>query len=135
MFLPAGVSTLSVFFTKPDTQQTYQLFVGKNIPETSGKDFAATNVVFGYKGLTLPFNFTPAPKTDVASGAWKSSYNPAGGILTLTAKMSQLASIYSLNTAVPNETWCLTGVIPPPLPGNRPAWQALLASPADGRSI
>jgi len=104
VFTGGSAYDLFFLFSKPDTQQTYKLFVGTKLPETMGKDLAATNVVFGYESLTLPFNFTPAPKTDVASGAWTSSYNPASGILTLTTKMSQVASIYSLNTAVPNES-------------------------------
>ena len=104
VFTGGRVYDLFFLFTKPDTQQTYQLFVGKNIPETGGKDFAKTNVVFGYEGLTLPFNFTPAPTNDVKSGAWDSKYNPDKGILTLTTKLSQIASNYSLNTMVPNQT-------------------------------
>jgi len=102
VFAGGRVYDLFFLFTKPDTQQTYQLFVGKKLPETSGKDFAATNVVFGYEGLTLPFNFTPAPANDVKSGAWDSKYDPKSGILTLTTKMSRIAGNYSLNAPVAN---------------------------------
>jgi hypothetical protein len=103
-FTGGSVYDLFFLFTRPDTQQTYQVFVGKDLPETNGKDFAATNVVFGYEGLTLPFNFTPAPPKDVSSGAWTSKYNSASGILTLSTKLSQIAGNYSLNTTVANET-------------------------------
>ena len=102
-FTGGSVYDLFFLFTRPDTQQTYQVFVGKDLPETNGKDFAATNVVFGYEGLTLPFNFTPAPQKDVSSGAWTSKYNSASGILTLSTKLSQIAGNYSLNTTVANE--------------------------------
>jgi cell migration-inducing and hyaluronan-binding protein len=104
VFDGGGVYDLFFLFSKPDTQQTYQLFVGKNLPDTDGKDFAATNVVFGYEGLTLPFNFSPAPAKDMSSGAWTSKYNPNSGILTLTTKLSHIASNYSLNTTVANES-------------------------------
>jgi hypothetical protein len=96
----AGGSVYDLFFlyTQPDTQQTYQLFVGKGLPQTIAK----TNVVYGYEGLTLPFNFTAAPANDVSSGAWTSTYNSRTGILTLMTKLSQIASNYSLNAPVAN---------------------------------
>jgi cell migration-inducing and hyaluronan-binding protein len=100
VFLGGNVYDLFFLFSKPDTQQSYKLFVGKDLPQT----IAQTNVVFGYEGLTLPFNFTAAPANDAKSGAWNSSYNPKSGILTLTTKLSQIASIYSLSTAVAKES-------------------------------
>ncbi len=102
VFAGGNVYDLFFLFTQPDTQQTYQLFVGKNLPETDGKDFAATNVVYGYEGLTLPFNFTPASTDDAKSGAWTSKYNPKTGILTLRTKLSQIAGQYSLKAPVAN---------------------------------
>jgi cell migration-inducing and hyaluronan-binding protein len=100
VFAGGNVYDLFFLFSKPDTQQSYKLFVGKDLPQT----IAQTNVVFGYEGLTLPFNFTAAPANDAKSGAWNSSYNPKSGILTLTTKLSQIASIYNLSTAVANES-------------------------------
>jgi cell migration-inducing and hyaluronan-binding protein len=96
VFAGGGVYDLFFLYTQPDTQQTYQLFIGKDLP------VAQTNVVFGYEGLTLPFNFTPASADDVKTGAWDSRYNPKDGILTLTTKLSRIASKYSLNAPVAN---------------------------------
>lgn len=102
VFTGGSVYDLFFLFSKQDTQQTYQVFVGKNIPTKDNKDFAATNVVFGYEGLTLPFNFTPAPVKDVMSGAWTAKYTPSSGILTLSTNFSQIAGNYSLNATAAN---------------------------------
>ena len=96
VFVGGNVYDLFFLFTQPDTQQTYQLFVGKNLPHT----VAQTNVVYGYEGLTLPFNFTPASTNDAKSGAWDSKYDPSSGILTLKTNLSQIAANYSLNAPV-----------------------------------
>ena len=98
VFAGGNVYDLFFLFTQPDTQQTYQLFVGKKLPQT----IAQTNVVFGYENLTLPFNFTPASTNDAKSGAWDSKYDPASGILTLKTNLSQIAANYSLNAPAAN---------------------------------
>jgi hypothetical protein len=43
---------LFFLYANKNTAQTYQLFVGKNIPDTSNGDFAKTNVKFGYVDIT-----------------------------------------------------------------------------------
>lgn len=97
-FIGGGLYDLFFVYSKPSTQQTYQLFIGKKLDESIAK----TNVKFGYEGLTLPFIFTPASMNDADSGAWDSRYNPNTGILTLTTNMSKLASIYSLSATIPD---------------------------------
>jgi cell migration-inducing and hyaluronan-binding protein len=102
VFGSSGVYDLFFLFSKPDTRQTYQVYVGEDQP----KDFAKTNVTFGYEGLTLPFTFSPAPTGKATSGAWASSYTPGEkgkGILTLATNFSFIASDYNLKTLVTNE--------------------------------
>ncbi|MGH7779240.1 MAG: G8 domain-containing protein [Candidatus Binataceae bacterium] len=97
-FIGGGLYDLFFLYTKPDTTQTYQVFVGKNLPD----DFGTTNVKYGYEGLILPFHFTPAKKADTDTKAWVSDYKSSTGILTLKTDMSKIAGIYSLSTLIPS---------------------------------
>ena len=102
----AGGNLYDLFFlyTKADTQQTYQMFVGTGLSDT----FGSTNVTFGYEGLTLPFKFTSASSADAATGAWDSKYDPGKGILTLNTNMAKIARIYDLNAKMTNRQPVIT---------------------------
>ena len=100
-FVPGGVYDLFFVYSKPDTQQIYKLYVGKNIPVSSGKTFDQTNVKFGYVDIsTAKYKFSTANGGALPKG-WISNYDSGKGILTLTTNMSGLASDYNFSTVVP----------------------------------
>jgi hypothetical protein len=102
VFAPGGVYDLFFVYAKPDTVQTYKLFVGKNIPDSGGKSFGDTNVKFGYVDIsTAKYRFSAANGGALPSG-WSSNYDPQSGILTLIANMSGIKSAFDLNSIVPN---------------------------------
>jgi cell migration-inducing and hyaluronan-binding protein len=89
-------------YANEKTTQTYQLFVGKQIPPTGGKDFGQTNVKFGYVDITdtkYKFGLATPPKKknpgDLPDG-WSSNYNSGSGILTLTTNMKSLADDFDI---------------------------------------
>ncbi len=99
-FVPGGVYDLFFLYSKPDTQQIYKFYVGKNIPDSGGKTFAQENVKFGYVDIsTSKYKFSIANGGALPKG-WGSQYNPGSGILTLTTNMSGLAADYNFNTVV-----------------------------------
>lgn len=98
MFAAGNVYDLFFLYTKADTRQTYQLFVGKNIPPPApNKTFADTNVKFGYENRTLKFKFMPAPNGGATPAGWSAKYDGASGILTLQTNMAAQASNYDLS--------------------------------------
>jgi hypothetical protein len=90
---------LFFLYANANTRQSYQLFVGKDIPENDQKqDFGQTHVKFGYMNITTnlyEFGLATAPGTGKTLGdlpdGWTSKYDPPSGILTLTTDMSALA--------------------------------------------
>ncbi len=100
VFVPGGVYDLFFVYSQPDTQQTYQFYVGKKIPDTSGKTFAQTNVKFGYVDIsTAKYKFAAANGGALPTG-WTTAYNSDKGILTVTINMAGLAKDYNFNTIV-----------------------------------
>ncbi len=95
VFTGGNVYDLFFLYTKADTEQTYQLYVGKG----QNADFGSTNVKFGYEDRTLPFTFTPGNGGAMPQG-WKSEYDPDSGILTLQTNMSGISADYSLSSNV-----------------------------------
>ncbi len=98
VFAGGNVYDIFFLFTKPDTRQTYQLYVGKKIPGSGDKRFDKTNVKFGYENRTLPFTFTAGPNSGALPKGWNTNYDPATGILTLETDMSGIANDYNLNS-------------------------------------
>ncbi|MGH7916898.1 MAG: hypothetical protein ACREQE_05470, partial [Candidatus Binataceae bacterium] len=89
-------------YAKPDTQQTYTMFVGKDIPNIGDQTFAQTNVKFGYVAIdTAKYTFAAANGGALPTG-WSASYEPKDGILTLKTDMSGIASDFNLNSIVPD---------------------------------
>jgi hypothetical protein len=79
MFLPEGMYAILSFSSASMTRsrRISRLWV-RTYKRRNGKDIAATNVAFGYEGLTLPFTFTPATAAKANTGAWDSTQtNPA----------------------------------------------------------
>ncbi len=116
----AGASSVNVFtagqrydlfflYANKNTRQTYQLFVGKGIPNSDKQTFGQTNVKFGYVDIdTQEYKFKSAipPGHKKAPGdlpdGWSSKYDSASGILTLTTDMTSLADDFDLSKNIPN---------------------------------
>jgi hypothetical protein len=87
---------LFFLYANKNTTQTYQLFVGKDIPDSD--NFEKNNVKFGYVDITTnryKFGLATPPglgkkEGDLPAG-WDSKYNSSSGILTLTTNMLSLA--------------------------------------------
>jgi cell migration-inducing and hyaluronan-binding protein len=100
VFTPGGVYDLFFVYSQPDTQQTYEFYVGKKIPPSNGKTFGQTNVKFGYVDIsTAKYKFSAANGGALPTG-WTSDYNSDKGILTVTINMAGLAKDYNLATVV-----------------------------------
>ncbi|MBF6568960.1 MAG: G8 domain-containing protein [Candidatus Binataceae bacterium] len=114
----AGAKSLNVFtagqkydlyflYANQNTKQTYQMFVGKNLPGCPGQPtFAASNVKFGYVDIaTANYKFSTAKPSgsenqnknvgDLPVG-WAANYNCDSGILTLGTDMTSLANDFDL---------------------------------------
>ncbi|MGH7984990.1 MAG: hypothetical protein ACREQX_01700 [Candidatus Binataceae bacterium] len=98
---------LFFLYAKPDTQQTYTMFVGKDIPNVGDQNcaqggVAATSLAkFGYVDITTAkYTFSAADGGKLPAG-WSACYDANSGILTLKTDMSGIASAFDLNSIVP----------------------------------
>jgi cell migration-inducing and hyaluronan-binding protein len=98
---------LYFLYANKDTKQTYQMFVGKDLPGCpSSPTFAASNVKFGYVDITTnAYTFALARPSgtsnkDKKAGdlpvGWTSNYDCKTGILTLGVDMTSLADDFDL---------------------------------------
>ena len=74
---------LFLLFAKADTDQTYQMYVGKN----AGDSFLAENVnMTRVNPKGVPFSF----EKESWPGQWQRSYDPASGILSVRLDLSDI---------------------------------------------
>jgi cell migration-inducing and hyaluronan-binding protein len=98
---------LFFLYANKDTKQTYQMFIGKDVPDLTTSDSCATaNVKFGYVDITTnkyKFSMAKPPGTanknkkigDLPVG-WCSKYDSGSGILTLSTDMTSIADDFDL---------------------------------------
>jgi cell migration-inducing and hyaluronan-binding protein len=103
VFMPGQKYDLYFLYANKNTEQTYQLFVGRDLSENFGHD----NVKFGYVDINTnkyKFSMAKPPGLDTLdknSGdlpdGWHSDYTSKDGILTLTVNMASLADEFDFS--------------------------------------
>lgn len=98
---------LYFLYAKPDTTQTYEMFVGKDVPED--EDYCKQNVKFGYMDIdTASYTFkiaSPAPNTEKGAlpVGWSCHYTrekengEKAGTLTLATNMESLKNDFDFS--------------------------------------